>query len=172
MHGAVFKEEKPRTQSNVCRYQVPTAMSTRSLFMMLLKWISRMSQGLCMSLAWQLTAGNSIMFGMLIMPWSFQQQQLMMVVCTATDLMPDTIVTQIKDLTEKLKVVGGADTLSVEAQRNATFMFFSLLRQTFASKRVLNELRLNDAAFRWIIGEIHSRFNQVGGCGAILCKPA
>ena len=83
--------------------------------------------------------------------------------------MPDTIVTQIKDLTEKLKVVGGTDTLSVEAQRNATFMFFSLLRQTFASKRVLNELRLDDAAFRWIIGEVHSRFNQVTPATASIC---
>ena len=83
------------------------------------------------------------------------------------DLMPDVIVTQIKELTEKLKVVGGTDALSVEAQRNATFMFFSLLRQTFASKRVLNELRLNDAAFKWIIGEIFSRFNQVDSIPAV-----
>lgn len=82
--------------------------------------------------------------------------------------MPNVIVSSIKELTEKLKVVGGQDALSVEAQRNATFMFFSLLRQTFASKRVLNELRLDEAAFKWIVGEVFTRFNQVRNCIVLL----
>ena len=87
--------------------------------------------------------------------------------------MPNVIVSSIKELTEKLKVVGGQDALSVEAQRNATFMFFSLLRQTFASKRVLNELRLDEAAFKWIVGEVFTRFNQVsnGVMRLVLEKP-
>ena len=118
------------------------------------------------------TACKSTVPGMLVMFQILTTAADCGVCCLGADLMPDTIVTQIKDLTEKLKVVGGADTLSVEAQRNATFMFFSLLRQTFASKRVLNELRLNDAAFRWIVGEIHSRFNQVSGCVSLLCQSA
>ncbi|KAK9866738.1 hypothetical protein WJX84_006023 [Apatococcus fuscideae] len=93
--------------------------------------------------------------------WNAQQQFK----CTPhlkgpVDLSPALIITEIKELTEKLKVVGGSDALSVEAQRNATFMFFSLLRQTFASKRVLSELKLTEPAFKWIIGEIFSRFNQ------------
>ena len=85
----------------------------------------------------------------------------MLPVTVVADLSPALIITEIKELTEKLKVVGGSDALSVEAQRNATFMFFSLLRQTFASKRVLSELKLTEPAFKWIIGEIFSRFNQV-----------
>ena len=55
----------------------------------------------------------------------------------------------------------GQDALSKEAQRNATLLFFSHLRATFASKRVLREYKLTPEAFDWILGEVETRFNQV-----------
>ncbi len=60
-----------------------------------------------------------------------------------------------------MQVVDGPDALSKEAQRNATLLFFSHLRATFASKRVLREYKLTPEAFDWILGEVETRFNQV-----------
>ena len=57
-------------------------------------------------------------------------------------------------------MVDGPDALSKEAQRNATLLFFSHLRATFASKRVLREYKLTPEAFDWILGEVETRFNQ------------
>ncbi len=64
-------------------------------------------------------------------------------------------------------MVDGPDALSKEAQRNATLLFFSHLRATFASKRVLREYKLTPEAFDWILGEVETRFNQV----KIPCRP-
>lgn len=58
-------------------------------------------------------------------------------------------------------MVDGPDALSKEAQRNATLLFFSHLRATFASKRVLKEYKLTSEAFDWILGEVETRFNLV-----------
>ena len=58
-------------------------------------------------------------------------------------------------------VVGGGDALSVEAQRNATMLFKIHLRATMASKRVLNDHRLNADAFDWVLGEVAERFMKV-----------
>ena len=42
-------------------------------------------------------------------------------------------------------------------QRNATLLWFTLLRSTFASKRVLAEYKLTEEAFRWLSGEISNK---------------
>ena len=68
------------------------------------------------------------------------------------------------------QVVDGPDALSKEAQRNATLLFFSHLRATFASKRVLKEYKLTAEAFDWILGEVETRFNMVGDA-AIPVRP-
>lgn len=65
------------------------------------------------------------------------------------------------ELCQKLKVVDGQDRLSQEAQKNATLLFMSHLRATLASKRVLGEYKLTYEAFRWVVGEVESRFNEV-----------
>ncbi len=54
-----------------------------------------------------------------------------------TDLDPVLAVRQLQQLCQRLIVVPGADELSREAQKNATFMFLSLLRSQLASKRLL-----------------------------------
>ena len=47
------------------------------------------------------------------------------------------MVKKVKDLCGRLMVVPGDDALSKEAQRNATFMFLSLVRSQLATKRLL-----------------------------------
>lgn len=61
-------------------------------------------------------------------------------------LKPTDIITKVRELLSKLEVVKGTDALSVEAQRNATYNFFALIRATLASKRVLLEHRLSPQA--------------------------
>ena len=68
------------------------------------------------------------------------------------------------------QVVDGPDALSKEAQRNATLLFFSHLRATFASKRVLKEYKLTAEAFDWILGEVETRFNMVRDALPRLCQ--
>ena len=55
----------------------------------------------------------------------------------------------------------GNDGLSKEAQNNATLMFFSLLRCMLASRRVLEEHKLTDRSFNWLLGEVETKFNLV-----------
>nr|GFB84971.1 DNA-directed RNA polymerase II subunit 1 [Tanacetum cinerariifolium] len=73
---------------------------------------------------------------------------------------PLEIMGAVDKLQERLRVVHGDDLLSIEAQRNATFLFNIHLHSTFASKRVLGEYKLTRDAFEWVIGEIESRFLQ------------
>ena len=77
--------------------------------------------------------------------------------------------------------VDGPDPLSREAQRNATLLFLSHMRATFAAKRVLREYRLTREAFDWVLGEIEQRFSTVrvlpgtwascSSLGLLLCPP-
>ena len=80
----------------------------------------------------------------------------------AVGLSPVDIIKRVHELTQKLRVVQGMDELSKEAQHNATLMFFSLLRCMLASRRVLEEHKLTDRSFNWLLGEVETRFNQVG----------
>ena len=77
-------------------------------------------------------------------------------------LSPVDVIKRVTELTQKLRVVQGMDELSKEAQHNATLMFFSLLRCMLASRRVLEEHKLTDRSFNWLLGEVETRFNQVG----------
>ena len=80
----------------------------------------------------------------------------------AVGLSPVDVIKRVTELTQKLRVVQGMDELSREAQHNATLMFFSLLRCMLASRRVLEEHKLTDRSFNWLLGEVETRFNQVG----------
>jgi len=70
------------------------------------------------------------------------------------------IIERVKQLSDRLSVVKGADPISREAQDNATMLFKILLRSTFAAKRVLKDHNLTRDAFEWLMGEIEGRFNQ------------
>ena len=77
-----------------------------------------------------------------------------------SDLNPMYIMRSVSELEKRLVVIAGDDRLSREAQENATFLFRVLLRETLATRRVLEEHKLNKISFDFIIGEIESRFRQ------------
>jgi DNA-directed RNA polymerase II subunit RPB1 len=77
-----------------------------------------------------------------------------------SDLEPAYIIDSIRELGKRLIVVRGEDTLSVEAQENATLTFKMHLRATFASRRVLEKFHLTREAFDWVVGEVETKFNQ------------
>jgi len=76
-----------------------------------------------------------------------------------SDLHPKDIITEVEALIRRLEVVKGEDALSVEAQSNATLLYSILIRSLLASKRVLKEYRFTDAALKWIINAIESRYH-------------
>ena len=76
-----------------------------------------------------------------------------------SDLHPKTIIKMVNGLLERLVVVVGDDPLSVEAQNNATTLYRILIRSLLSTKRVLKEFRLSEAALKWVIGEVETRFN-------------
>ncbi len=77
-----------------------------------------------------------------------------------SDLHPKDVVRKVNALLDRLVVVAGGDTLSVEAQNNATTLYRILIRSSLSLKKVLMEHRFSEAALDWVIGEIDSRFHQ------------
>eukprot|EP00834_Sanchytrium_tribonematis_P003158 NODE_114_length_18474_cov_1.567510.p2 type:complete len:1022 gc:universal NODE_114_length_18474_cov_1.567510:587-3652(+) len=62
-------------------------------------------------------------------------------------LSPLTIIESVKSLEQEVIVIRGNDPISKEAQENATTLFRIMLRSYLASKRVIEEYRLDDKAF-------------------------
>lgn len=81
------------------------------------------------------------------------------------DLHPLKVVEDVRELSKKLVIVKGEDSLSKEAQRNATLLFNILLRSFLCSKKMGEEHCLSSEAFEWVIGEIEARFQQAQVCG-------
>ena len=77
-----------------------------------------------------------------------------------SDLHPKDVIEKIDALLRRLVVVVGDDVLSIEAQSNATTLYRILIRSYLASKRVLKEYRLSEAALNWVLGEIETRFHH------------
>lgn len=75
-------------------------------------------------------------------------------------LSPIYVIDSLRDLCDRLVVIRGEDSLSKEAQHNATLLFKTMLRSTFAAKRVIKDYNLSKDAFTWLLGEIEARFNQ------------
>ncbi|KTW31322.1 DNA-directed RNA polymerase II subunit rpb1 [Pneumocystis jirovecii RU7] len=76
----------------------------------------------------------------------------------ATDLNPRDIILGVNETIKRLTVVRGNDKFTRESQENATLLFQILLRSRLASRRVIEEYRLNKVAFEWVLGEIETRF--------------
>ena len=92
-----------------------------------------------------------------------------------TDLHPKMVILAVKRLLSELIVVKGDDSLSLEAQRNATVLFSILTRTYLASKKILKDYRMSRAAFDYLIGEIKSRFQKAFAnpgemCGVIAAQ--
>ena len=77
-----------------------------------------------------------------------------------SDLHPSTVIDGVKKLSERLVIVSGNDSISKQAQINATLLMNILIRSTLCTKELAQKHKLNTEAFEWIIGEIESRFNQ------------
>eukprot|EP00580_Thalassiosira_gravida_P018881 CAMPEP_0201660330 /NCGR_PEP_ID=MMETSP0494-20130426/2988_1 /ASSEMBLY_ACC=CAM_ASM_000839 /TAXON_ID=420259 /ORGANISM="Thalassiosira gravida, Strain GMp14c1" /LENGTH=1751 /DNA_ID=CAMNT_0048138163 /DNA_START=124 /DNA_END=5379 /DNA_ORIENTATION=- len=77
-----------------------------------------------------------------------------------SDLHPKDVIEKVDAMLRRLVVVVGDDHLSVEAQRNATTLYCILIRSHLASKLVLKDHRLSDAALTWVLGEIETRFHH------------
>lgn len=75
-----------------------------------------------------------------------------------SDLHPLRIIEGAKSLCDRVIIVAGSDAISREAQHNATLLFCMLIRSLLATRRVLEEFRLNQAAFEWVLGEVERRF--------------
>ncbi|KAH3803775.1 hypothetical protein DPMN_132043 [Dreissena polymorpha] len=76
------------------------------------------------------------------------------------DLDPIFSSTDVRQLCKRLTVVPGNDHLSIQANENATILMKVLIRSTFCSKRVIEEFRLSNEAFDWLIGEIETKFQH------------
>ncbi|ODQ68191.1 beta and beta-prime subunits of DNA dependent RNA-polymerase [Nadsonia fulvescens var. elongata DSM 6958] len=76
----------------------------------------------------------------------------------ASDLTLPEIVETIENLGSKLTILRGDSRLAIEAQNNATLLFQCLVRSRLASKRIIEEYRLNRSAFHWVCGEVESQF--------------
>lgn len=77
-----------------------------------------------------------------------------------SNLEPAHIIRSARALMDRLVVVRGEDSLSLESQFNATLLFRMHLRATFATRPVLEDYHLDKEAFEWVLGEVETRFNQ------------
>mgnify|MGYP002718862558 CR=1 FL=1 len=83
-----------------------------------------------------------------------------------SNLDPKYIVKARQKLCSELIVCRGDDPISKLHQYNGTLLFKMLVRSHLATRRVLEEYHLSQAAFDWVVGEISSTFNKA------VCDPA
>ncbi|XP_071838270.1 DNA-directed RNA polymerase II subunit RPB1-like isoform X1 [Apostichopus japonicus] len=77
-----------------------------------------------------------------------------------TDLHPIRVVEGVQELSHKLVIVKGEDSISKQAQKNATFLFNALLRSTLCTRFMSQQHHMTIESFEWLLGEIETRFNQ------------
>lgn len=79
------------------------------------------------------------------------------------------VIEPVNAMLDKLVVVPGADTLSREAQNNASLLLRAMIRGHLASKALIAKHRLTRAALSWLLGEIDTRFNISVAAGGEMC---
>ncbi len=77
-----------------------------------------------------------------------------------TDLTPLKVMHGVNNMLNECVIVSGSDTISKQANDNATLLFQCMVRSTLCSKLIIDEHRLNADAFEYLTGEIVSRFQQ------------
>lgn len=77
-----------------------------------------------------------------------------------SNLRPSDVIPVVQGLLDNMKMVRGADDISLEADLNATILFKALLRSRLAFKEIVKEHRLNKLAFDYVIGELGSRWDR------------
>jgi DNA-directed RNA polymerase II subunit RPB1 len=76
------------------------------------------------------------------------------------ELSPIYVIDQLEALNNRLLVVSGKDSKSIEDQFNGTLLFRIHLRSHLSSKLCTVVKRLTQEAFDWLLGEIEARFMQ------------
>ncbi|OUT21564.1 DNA-directed RNA polymerase II subunit RPB1 [Pichia kudriavzevii] len=76
----------------------------------------------------------------------------------ASDLTIEEIVKSVQELCKKFTVVRGDGGCLTEARENSTLLFQCLIRSKLATRRVLEEYKLNKDAFEWVVGTIAQQF--------------
>lgn len=71
---------------------------------------------------------------------------------------PIKVIEGVRDLSKKLVIVSGEDSISKQAQENATILMNILLRSMLCSLKMAKQHKLNEEAFEWLLGEIETRF--------------
>jgi DNA-directed RNA polymerase II subunit RPB1 len=69
-------------------------------------------------------------------------------------------ISGVRELCNKFIIVKGEDSISKQANANATTLISCLVRSVLCSKKVIEEYRLSGEAFEWILGEIDTRYQQ------------
>ena len=69
-------------------------------------------------------------------------------------------VVGVRDLSKRFMIVKGEDSISKQANANATTLMSCLVRSVLCARKVIEEYRLSADAFEWILGEINSKFIQ------------
>lgn len=77
-----------------------------------------------------------------------------------SDLSPEKVYRDVRELLSRLVVVRGEDRISKEHQQQATGLFQMLVRMKLTVRKLIEVHHLTAEAFDWILGEIESRFNQ------------
>lgn len=77
---------------------------------------------------------------------------------TISDLHPAEVIPQVSAMLDRLLVVRGDDSISREAQENATLLFKAQLRSRLAFRRLVTEYSLNKLGFQHVLGAIETRF--------------
>ncbi|TID28039.1 hypothetical protein CANINC_002720 [Pichia inconspicua] len=78
----------------------------------------------------------------------------------ASDLTIKEIVESVQKLCKQFTVIRGDGGCLTEARNNSTLLFQCLIRSKLATRRVLEEYRLNRDAFEWVIGTIEQQFSK------------
>jgi DNA-directed RNA polymerase II subunit RPB1 len=75
-----------------------------------------------------------------------------------SDLHPAEAIPQVRQTLDNLIVIRGEDSLSIQAQKEATLLFKALLRTALAFKRLVKQHGLTKLALTSILGELENRF--------------
>ena len=79
------------------------------------------------------------------------------------------VIEPVNALLKRLVIVPGKDALAREAQSNATCLLEAMLRAHLASKPIIARWRLSRDAFRWLLGEVESRFFTSHAAAGEMC---
>ena len=75
-----------------------------------------------------------------------------------SDLNPIDVIDRVHDLAKSLIIVKGNDAISRTAQKNATLLLRMMLYSNLSAKQVIFKHRLNEKAFKYIIGAVKDIF--------------